>query len=800
MGFSSFGDSPKRKEDPDLVTGRGRYVDDIVVPGMFAAAFVRSPLAHARIKSINAASALASSGVRAVLTYRDLPASLREQRLPLFVPHPTLTPRMQYALAKDEVCYVGEPVAVVVADNRYLAEDALHLVEVDYEQLPAVSDCKAGARPDAPRAHLEIESNIVSRMLSSVGNIEAAFRNAKNVFREEIFQHRGGAFPMECRGVVASYDRTEGSLLLYISSQGSHRIKRGLLDLFDLSDTQIRVVTPDVGGGFGPKGALYAEYPVVAACAMTMGHPVKWIEDRLENFVAMHQERDQYWDVEIAVDDEAHILGMRGVLTHDNGAYTPWGIVLPWISVATVPGPYVIPAYHMEMRSVLTNKVMATPVRGAGRPEGVVVMERLMDRIAREFQLDPAEVRRRNFIQPAQMPYNVGVIFRDGKEVVYDSGDYPACQDAALKAIDYDSFRHRQAEARKQKRYIGIGIGNAVEGTGLGPYEGAVVKVATNGRISVSTGATPQGQSHKTTLAQIAADQLGVSIDAIRVETGDTAKISQGIGTFAARTAVNAGSSVHIASAKVAEKAKAITAKLLDVRVEDLELRDGYVQLASVPDGSSAGASNVRFVRKSLGELAVVAAGMPGFAMQDGAEPGLESTAYFTATQSTYANGTAVTEVEVDIETGRINIQRLVLAHDCGRLINPMIVEGQVMGGIAHAIGNALFERLIYDDQAQPLSANFAEYLLPLATDVPTVEIVHQETPSPLNPLGIKGAGESGTIPTIAAIIAAVEDALSPFDVKILEAPITPQRVVELLKASTVFKERLSGANSNSLE
>ena len=323
----------------------------------------------------------------------------------------------------------------------------------------------------------------------------------------------------------------------------------------------------------------------------------------------------------------------------------------------------------MEMRSVLTNKVMATPVRGAGRPEGVVVMERLMDRIAREFQLDPAEVRRRNFIQPAQMPYNVGVIFRDGKEVVYDSGDYPVCQDAALKAIDYDLFRQRQAEARKQKRYIGIGIGNAVEGTGLGPYEGAVVKVATNGRITVSTGATPQGQSHKTTLAQIAADQLGVSIDAIRVETGDTAKISQGIGTFAARTAVNAGSSVHIASAKVAEKAKAIAAKLLDVRVEDLELRDGYVQLASVPDGSSAGASNVRFVRKSLGELAVVAAGMPGFAMQDGAEPGLESTAYFTATQSTYANGTAVTEVEVDIETGRINIQRLVLAHDCGRLI-----------------------------------------------------------------------------------------------------------------------------------
>jgi carbon-monoxide dehydrogenase large subunit len=781
MNTSSFGASPKRKEDPDLLTGRGRFVDDIVLPGMYAAAFVRSPLAHARIKSIDASSALARPGVHAVLTYHDLPAALRERRLPLFVPHPTLTPRMQYALVKEEACYVGEPVAVVVADNRYIAEDALALVKVEYDPLPAVSDCKAGAAVGSPRAHLDLESNIVSRMISSVGDIDAAFRNAKHIFHEEIFQHRGGAFFMECRGAIASYEAAEGALLMYVSSQGSHRIKRGLLDLFDLSDTQLRVVAPDVGGGFGPKGSLYAEYPVIAACAMKLRHPVKWIEDRRENFVATHQERDQYWDVEIAVDDGALIRGLRGTLTHDNGAYTPWGIVLPWISVATVPGPYVLPAYHMELRSTLTNKVMATPVRGAGRPEGVVVMERLMDRIAREFNLDPAEVRRRNFIQPSQMPYNVGVIFRDGRPVVYDSGDYPACQDAALKAIGYADFRQRQAEARRQGRYIGIGIGNAVEGTGLGPYEGAAVKVATNGRITVSTGATPQGQSHKTTLAQIAADQFGVPIDAIRVETGDTSKISQGIGTFAARTAVNAGSSVHAAAQKVAQKAKAIAAKLLDVRPEDLELRDGYVQLAAIPGGSGVISDNARQIRKSLAELAVIAAGMPGFAMQDGAEPGLESTAYFTATQSTYANGTAAAEVEVDIETGRVTILRLVLAHDCGRLINPMVVDGQVMGGVAHAIGNALYERMIYDDQAQPLTTNFAEYLLPLAADVPRVEIIHLETPSPLNPLGIKGAGESGTIPTIAPIIAAVEDALSPFGVKISEAPITPQRIVELL-------------------
>ena len=790
MSGTSFGASPKRKEDFELLTGRGRFVDDIVLPGMYAAAFVRSPLAHARIKSIDASAALAMPGVHAVISHHDLPATLRDRRIPLFVPHPTLTSRMQHALAREEVCYVGEAVAIVVADNRYLAEDALHLVDIDYEPLPAVSDCKDAARPDAPRVHADLESNIVSRMLSSVGDIDAAFRDAPHVFREEIFQHRGGAFFMECRGIIASFDKTESSLLVYVSSQGPHRIKRALLDLFDLSDTQIRVVTPDVGGGFGPKGSFYAEYAAIAACAMMLGHPVKWIEDRRENFVATHQERDQYWDVEIAVDGEARIRGLRGVLTHDNGAYTPWGIVLPWISVATVPGPYIIPAFHIELHSVLTNKVMATPVRGAGRPEGVVVMERLMDRVAREFKLDPAEVRRRNFIQPSQMPYNVGVVFRDGKQVVYDSGDYPACQDVALTAIDYDAFRARQVEARKQGRYIGIGIGNAVEGTGLGPYEGAAVKVATNGRITVSTGATPQGQSHKTTLAQIAADQFGVSIDAIRVETGDTSKISQGIGTFAARTAVNAGSSVHLASVKVAAKAKAIAAKLLDVRVEDLELRDGYVQLATLPGGPGGASDNARQVRKSLAELAVIAAGMPGFAMQEGAEPGLESTAYFTATQSTYANGTAVVEVEVDIETGRVTILRLVLAHDCGMLINPMVVDGQVMGGVAHAIGNALLERMLYDDQAQPLSTNFGEYLLPLATDIPRIEIIHQETPSPLNPLGIKGAGKSGTIPTIAPIIAAVEDALSPFGVRILEAPITAQRIVELLGDAALGRTR----------
>jgi len=406
-------------------------------------------------------------------------------------------------------------------------------------------------------------------------------------------------------------------------------------------------------------------------------------------------------------------------------------------------------------------------------------MERLMDRVARELKLDTAEVRRRNFIQPGQMPYNVGIIFRDGRPVTYDSGDYPACQAAALEAADYAGFARRQAAAREAGRYLGIGISNAVEATGLGPYESATVRVSTSGKIVLYTGATPQGQSHKTTLAQIAAERLGVDVEAVTVVTGDTATVSLGIGTFAARTAANAGPSVHLAALEVAAKARNLAAGMMECLEEDLELAGGYVRLKSAPD-----------VRKSLREIAVKAVGMPGFSMAGGLPPGLEHTAHFTPEQSAYSNGTHVAEVEVDIETGAVRILRYTAAHDCGRVINPMVVDGQMVGGVAHGIGNALLERMVYDENAQPLSATFADYLLPLATDVPRVDLVHLETPSPLNPLGVKGAGEGGTIPAIAAIIAAVENALAPFGVTIAEAPITPQRIVELLGEHALGRTR----------
>ena len=768
---TGFGASVKRREDPPLLRGEGRFIDDIKLPAMLHAAFVRSPYAHARLGRIDKRAALAVPGVHAVLVFADLPESVQRQTLPLLMPHPALKQvYMPYALVKDEACYAGEPVACVVAESRYIAEDAAQLVEVDYEPLPAVNDCRAALEQDAPAAHVGSDSNVAARFPVKVGDTDRAFAGAKQVFREKIFQHRGGPFFIECRGAVASYETPTETMTLYVSSQGSHRQKRCMLEMFDFGDHQVRVVTPDVGGGFGPKGSFYPEYVNVSVAAMALQRPVKWIEDRRENFLTTHQERDQYWDMEIAVDADAKILGVRGQLIHETGAYVPWGIVLPWITATTVPGPYVIPNFKLDVLSVFTNKIQTTPVRGAGRPEAVVAMERLMDRVARELKLDPTEVRRRNFIRPEQMPYQVGIIFRDGRPVTYDSGDYPACQAGAVKASDYETFPQRQMEARTRGRYLGIGLSNAVEATGLGPYESATVRVATNGRIVVYTGATPQGQGHKTTLAQIAAEQLGVDFDQIEVVTGDTDRVSLGVGTFAARTAVNAGSSVHVASLEVATKAKKLAAGMMECLEDDLELAQGYVRLKSAPD-----------VRKSLREIAVKSIGIPGFSMAGELPPGLEHTAHFMVEQSVYSNGTHVAEVEVDIETGAVKILRYTVAHDCGRVINPLVVDGQVIGGVAHGVGNALFERMVYDENAQPVSTNFGEYLLPLATDVPRVDLVHFETPSPHNPLGVKGAGEGGTIPAIAAIAAAVENALAPFGVRINEVPISPQRLVELL-------------------
>ena len=769
-----FGRSVLRKEDPALLTGRGRFVDDLQPERLLHACIVRSPYAHAHITRIDCTAARALAGVKAVYAFADLPLALQQKRLPLMSANPAIKQSLtQPVLAKDEVRYAGESVAVVIAVSRRVAEDAAALVEAEYEALPAVSDVRKGLEPGAPTVHAGTLNNLVAQVPFVVGDVATAFANATQVIKASFDTHRGGAFSMETRGCLAIHDPELNNNTLYLTSQSPHRIKRVLMDMLDFADNEIRVIAPpDVGGGFGPKGSFYPEYALITACAIKLGCAVKWIEDRSENFVATQQERDMLWDLEVAIDANARILGLRGRLIHENGAYVaPLGLILPWIAVTHVQGPYVIPNFSIEMVVAFTNKVPTSPVRGAGRPQAVFVMERLMDRIARATGLDPAEVRRRNFIQPAQMPYNCQLIARDGRPVIYDSGDYPEAQRRTLEMARYGEFRKKQLAARAEGRHIGIGMASFVEGTGLGPYESATVRVATNGKIIICTGAAPQGQSHKTTLAQICADQLQVSPDKIDVVTGDTGAIAIGVGTFAARSAVNAGSAVHMAGMAVREKALLLAAGMLKVSVEKLEIGDGFVYNVSQPEQ-----------KKSLREIAIYAAGSPGYSLPGGVTPGLEHTAYFTPDRSTYSNGCHVVEAEVDIWTGHVTLTGYWIVDDCGRVINPKVVYGQVLGGTVHGIGNALLERLLYDEHAQPLTTSFADYLLPLATDVPRIEVGHMESPSPLNPLGVKGAGEGGTLPAIAAIIAAVEDALSPFGVTINEAPVSPMRIVDLIR------------------
>jgi aerobic carbon-monoxide dehydrogenase large subunit len=778
MGSKLFGARVTRLEDPSLLTGRGRYVDDVKIAGMLHACFARSSLAHARIKAIDVSAAAALRGVHAVLTAIDLPRAMRKARIPMIVPNASIaTSLTQHCLAQDEVCHVGQPLAVIIADSRHIAEDAALLVDVDYDMLPAVSDCRDAVKSSDALAHLTLDNNIAARFRLECGDVEEVFSSAPHVFSEQIWQHRGGGMALETRAVVAVLDPATGQLTVWSSTQTPHIARRMLADLLDRDLESIRLIAPDVGGGFGPKAIFYAEEAVIPAAALKLGRPIKWVEDRREHFLCATQERDQYWNVSIAVDGEAKILGVRGTLLHDTGAFLPWGIIMPYIAAATVPGPYVVPSYALDITVALTNKVATTPVRGAGRPQAVFAMERLMDRVAHELHIDPAEVRSRNFIQPAQMPYSVGLTFRDGKPLIYDSGNYPLAQKTALEIAEYADFKERKAAARKDGRFRGIGIANYVEGTGLGPYEGVTVRVLPNGKVSVATGATTQGQGTRTTLSQIVAESVGCRIEDVQIVAGDTGAIAQGVGAFASRQAVNAGSSASIAGKTVRTQIIKLAARFLGVTEDEIDVDDG-----------TAIAKSGNRQSMTFGELARLAQGMPGFAMATDQTPGLESTAYFTPSQASYCSGTHVAEVEVDAMTGAVKIANYVVSHDSGAIINPLIVDGQVQGGVAHGIGNALFEWMKYDENAQPLTTTFADYLLPMATDVPTCKIAHVESPSPLNPLGVKGAGEGGTIPAAAAIVSAIEDALSEFGVHFTETPLMPERIVDALREAGAYE------------
>ncbi len=763
-----------RIEDPALLRGRGRFVDDLRFPGLLHASFVRSGEAHARIRGIDAAAALAAPGVRAVLALDDLRPHVTRTTMPLAQPSAAIRHVLDPPILADgEVRYVGEPVAVALADSPYRAEDAAALVAVEYEPLPAAVDCRRALAEDAPAAHCGLPDNLVASLALAYGDCGRAFAAAAHVVRASMHQNKGLGHAIECRGVLARPDPHDGRLTVWSGTQMPHRAHAVLADLLGCSEDELRVIAPDVGGGFGPKFVFYPEEAAIPVAARILGAPVKWIEDRREHFTATTQERDQFWDMEMALDADGRMLGVRGALVHDHGAYTPYGVNLPYNAATNLLGPYVVPAFSLDIRLAATNKVPATPVRGAGRPQGTFVMERLLDRAAQRLGIDRAEIRRRNLIQPQAMPYQTPVRNRDGTAMTYDSGDYPATLAGALEAAGYDAFRSRQAALRRVGRHIGIGVGNYVEGTGRGPFESARIRIAPSGRVRVATGATAQGQGLCTALAQVCAEALGLDPAAVEVTAGDTDAVTLGLGAFASRQAVTAGSSVHVAASALADKAVRAAAHMLEAAPADLELAGGQVRVRGVP-GMAVG----------LGEIARALAGQPGYAIPGGMEPGMEALGTFTPETVTYCNGCHVVEAEVDIETGAVDILRYTVVHDCGRMINPVIVEGQVIGGAVHGVGSALYERMVFDDSGQPMTVNFGDYPMPGACEAPRLALIHSESPTPLNPLGAKGAGEGGTIPAPAAIAAAVEDALAPFGVLIDDVPIVPDRIAAAVAAA----------------
>ena len=766
-----IGERVKRIEDPALLRGMGLFVDDIHLSGLLHAAFVRSPHPHALIRSIDTAAAKKLSGVSAVYTLADFSPHILADRLPLQFPSadfgPDVTP---YLLAGDEVCHVGEVVAMVIAESRYVAEDAALLVDVDYEPLPSVAGCAAAFADDAPLVHRDTADNVLVRFQQSYGDADAAFAATPHVFSERFIQHRGGAHPIEGRGAVARYDALDEAITLWSSTQMSHEVRSAMVRLFGMDESRLRVVAPDVGGGFGSKYIAYSEEIAVALAAKLLDAPVKWIEDRREHFTSAIQEREQDWTMEIATDADGRVLAVRGAMLSDQGAYTPQGINMAYNASTGVPGPYIVPNYEIDVHVVETNVVAAAPVRGAGYPEGNYTMERLLDRAAQGLGIDRAEIRDRNLIPVEKMPYETPLKTRAGSPVCADSGDFRKCQQIALDRIDYAGFAERQAAARAQGRYLGIGIANSLKGTGRGPFESGSVRIERSGKVRVFTGALAMGQGLKTMLAQVTAEQLGVPVDEIDVVSGDTSTIALGLGGFASRQTVTAGSSVHQSAEAVRTKVLKLAAHLLEAAEDDLELVDGNVRVKGAD------------VSVTLKQVAEMAAGAPGYSMPKGVEPGLEAEVNFMPPALTYSNGVQAVEVEVDIDTGAVTFRNYVVVSDCGNLINPMIVDGQIAGGVVHGIGNALYEWMGYDENGQPLTTNFGEYLMPTATELIHIDMLYETSPSPLNPLGVKGVGETGTIPAAAAIVSAVENALEPFGAQLSDYPLKPARLVEIVR------------------
>ncbi|MGD2143052.1 MAG: xanthine dehydrogenase family protein molybdopterin-binding subunit [Anaerolineae bacterium] len=776
MAKKYIGKRMTRTEDPLLLTGQALFVDDVQIPGMLYAAFLRSDYAHARLLSIDVSAARQRPGVVAVYTAEDM-GDAWQPAPPLVIPPPTIEDvvfhtRTQAPLVKDKVRMLGEPLAIVLAESRYIAEDALEDIVVDVEPLEAVVDLEMALEPEAPLVHGDLNSNLAAHLVQEKGNYAQGRAKADLVIERRIVIDRGAAAAMENRGIVAHWDEKSQHLTVWDTTQAPIPIRNGLAGMFGLSAHQVRVIAPFVGGGFGPKIMMfYPEEVLLTWATLKLGRPVKWIEDRRENFLATTQERGQVHDAEIALTSDGRVLGVSHSFLHDTGAYDPYGLTVPLNTQSHAMGGYDIPNYHSDLKVVFTNKMIVTPVRGAGRPQGIYLIERLLDIAAKELGIDPVEIRRRNFIPPDAFPYHQEIIDQAFAELVFDSGNYAATLEKAAEMIGYEQFvREEQPRLRAQGRHVGVGVASFVETTGVGPYEGARVTVETDGKVSVATGVGTQGQGHFTSFAQIAADQLGVSPRDVHMVTGDTSQFHWGTGTFASRGAVVAANAIHAAAKSVRAKILDLAQKVLETPKEELELVDGQARVAANPTEA---------VR--LGRLAVLANPLRG-AVDPGTEPGLESTEYYGPQYGATANGAHAMILEVDPETMMIDIKRYVAVEDCGTMLNPLIVEGQVHGGVALGIGNSYYEQLIYDENGQLLNASFADYLIPTASEVPPIEVGHEETRSPLNELGSKGAGEAGCIAVPAVFAQALGNALYDYDLEVLETPMSPNKLFELLQ------------------
>lgn len=753
----------KRREDPRLIRGLGQYVDDVNLPDTLYAAILRTPYAHAKIKSLETDAARQHPGVIAVVTGSEIKDQIGT--LPVSGGNETLRVPKHYVLAVDKVCYVGEGVAAVVAEDRYTARDALDLIRIEYEPLPVVTDPEKALVAGSPVIHSEWPDNVAFRSEQKQGNLTKAFKEADKIVKQRLVHQRLAPIAIEPRGVVAHYLSSDKELTVWSSTQIPHMLKAHLAQMLKLPENQIRVIAPEVGGSFGSKLNVYAEEPLLGYLALKLSRPVKWSEGRSENFLATIHGRGQVGEVEAAVKKDGTILGLKYKVIADIGAYhqlfTP---AIPPFTGLMLSGCYKIPAISMELTAAFTNKMSTDAYRGAGRPEATFVIERMLDRIAQELRLDPVKVRRKNFPKPTEFP------FKTATGLAYDSGNYQSALSKALKLAGYEKLRRDQKRLRNQGRYLGIGVSTYVEICAMGPkgmWEYGKVEVELNGKVKVLSGASPHGQGQETSFAQIVADELGVELDDIAVIHGDTAAVPKGIGTFGSRATAVGGTAIYQAAIRVREQARELASHLLEVDPDDLNFAAGRFSVKGVPKKG--------FTIQQIAQEAQVAKNLPRKLA-----PTLAAESQFEPSNFTFPFGTHICVVEVEPQTGRIEIRKYIAVDDCGKVINPLLVDGQIHGGIVQGMGQALFEEVVYDESGQLLTASLMNYALPRAADLPRLNLTRTETPTPVNPLGIKGIGEAGTIGSTPAVVNAVVDALAPFGVAHVDMPLTPQKIWSL--------------------